>query len=91
MTRALVVMIATHYSDLIVRGVVIIGTNKQPECIVRRIVLCHAIARAHLHVAVVMHICQGLLSYLVNCPGAVCPRDRPHYTADAMKKRRMEV
>ena len=37
MTRALDVMIATHDSDLIVRGAVIIGTNKQPECIVRRI------------------------------------------------------
>ena len=59
MTRALVVMIATHDSDLIVRGAVIFGTNKQPECIVRRIGLCHAITRAHLHVAVVMHICQG--------------------------------
>ena len=58
MTRALVVRIATHDSDLIVRGAVIIGTNKQPECIVRRMGLCHAIARAHLHVAVVMHIFQ---------------------------------
>ena len=37
MTRALVVMIATHDSDLIVRGAVTIGTSKQPECIVRRI------------------------------------------------------
>ena len=59
MTRALVVMIATHNSDLIVRGAVIMGTNKKTECIVRRIGLVHAIARAHPHVAVVMHICQS--------------------------------
>ena len=51
--------IATHDSDLIVRGAVIIGTNKQPKCSVRRMGLCHAIARAHLHVVVVMPICQG--------------------------------
>ena len=59
MTRALVVMIATHDSDLIVRGAVIFGINKQPECIVRRIGLCHAIARAHFHVVAVVHISQG--------------------------------
>ena len=59
MPRALDFQIATHDSDLIVRGAVITGTNKQPECIVRRMGLCHAIARAHLHVVVVMHICQG--------------------------------
>ena len=59
MTRALDVRIATHDSDLIVRGAVTTGTNKQPECIVRRMGLCHAIARGHLHVAVVMPMFQG--------------------------------
>ena len=97
MTRALVVMIATHDSDLIVRGAVIFGTNKQPECIVRRIGLCHRTCapsrrcgHAHLPSPAAL-ICTGLLSCLVNCPGTVCPRDRPHYTADARKKRRTEV
>ena len=85
-------MIATHDSDLIVRGAVIFGTNKQPECIVRRIGLCHrtcapsrCCGHAHLPRPAAL-ICTGLLSYLVNCPGTVCPRDRPHYTADARKK-----
>ena len=92
MPRALVVMIATHDSNLIVRGAMIIGTNKQPECIVRRIayatrtqvrtftLLCHA----HLPRPAAL-ICTGMLSYFVTCPGTVCPRDRSRYTADAMK------
>ena len=92
MTRALVVRIATHDSDLIVRGALIIGTNKQPKCIVRRMGLCHAMARAPSRCSGHAHfpkpaalICTGMLSYFANCPGTVCPRDRSRYKTDAMK------
>ena len=92
-TPAHVVMIATHDSVLITQSAGSVGTNKQPECIVRRIGLCHAIARAHIQLAMTMHMftrpvrlmCTGLLSSLVKCPGMVCPRDRSRYKADTRK------
>ena len=48
---------------------------------------------AHIHLAIAMHIfswpvalmCTGLLSFLVQCPGMACPRDRSHYKADTRK------
>ena len=92
-TPALVVMIATHDNVLIAQSAGSVGTNKQPECIFRRIGLCHAIARAHIQLAMAMHMFTrpvllmrtGLLSSLVKCPGMVCPRDRSRYITDTRK------
>ena len=86
-------MIARHDSFLIVQSAGGDGTVKQRQCIVRRIGLCHAIARAHIRVTMAMHMftrpvplmCTGLLSALVNCPGIVCPRERSRYKTDTRK------
>ena len=55
--------------------------------------VCHAIARAHIQLAMAMHMFTrpvplmrtGLLSALVNCPGIVCPRERSRHKADTRK------
>ena len=94
MIRALVVMIATHYSDLIVRGAVIIGTNKQTKCIVRRTrpkprdrtcapSRCSGYAHFPRPAAL---ICTGMLSYFASTDMVrYAPRDRSRYKTDAMK------
>ena len=66
---------------------------KQRQCLVRWVGLCHAIASAHIQLAIAIHIfkrpvalmCTGLLSSLVKCPGMVCPRDKSRCKADTKK------
>ena len=90
---ALGVMIATHDSDLIVQSAGR-GWHSQATPMHRKMNrVCHAIARAHIGVAMAMHMftrplplmCTCPLSALVNCPGIVCPRERSRYKTDTRK------
>ena len=73
MTPALVVRIATHDIDLIAQTAGILGTIKQPESIVRRIGLCHAIAIAHIQLAMAMHMHSRPARMDVRWPVIICP------------------
>ena len=93
MTRALVVMIATHDSDLIVRGAVIIGIKQatrlhrqknRPVPSDRTCAPSRCSHHAHFPMPAAL-MCTGMSSNFVNWPGMACPRDRSRYKTDTRK------